>query len=245
MSKQTDFINQLKNHAQILGKQYDLFPSVMIAQAIHESGWGQSGLSLPPNFNMFGIKGSYNGKSVTMKTWEDDGKGNPYWINAQFRKYPSYYESMEDNAKLLSGGLDWDKNFYRGAWRSVAKTYQNATSWLQGRYATDTKYAQKLNDIIKGYNLTQYDNATSIKPIKETTGGSVKMMGTFTCNDTIRVWNQPKTMTTQIATYKKGEPVKFDKVHFVNGYVWLEYPRKVGGKGYLPIAPLTEIWGKF
>ncbi len=42
----------------------DLYASVMIAQAILESGGGQSRLSQAPYFNLFGIKGTYQGQGV-------------------------------------------------------------------------------------------------------------------------------------------------------------------------------------
>ena len=245
MSTQSEFINNLKIHATQLAKKYGLYASVMIAQAIHESGWGESTLSLPPNYNLFGIKGSYNGKSVIMKTWEDDGKGNPYYINASFRKYPSYYESMEDNAKLLRNGISGNPNFYSGTWKEKAKSYREATQWLQGRYATDTQYASKLNAIIQGYNLTKYDtNETTTK----NESGVIEMSGTFKTKHDIFVYSEPKvTVGKHIAMYKKGEVLqKFDKAIFKNGYVWLEYTRggsNLGKKGYIPIAPLTELWG--
>lgn len=161
MSKQTTFINSLKDYAIELSQKYDLYASVMIAQAIHESGWGQSGLSLPPHHNLFGIKGDYNGKSVTMRTWEDDGKGNPYYINAAFRSYPTYKESMEDNAKLLKNGVNWNPRIYAGTWKANTTSYKDATKALTGTYATDTRYADKLNNIIEAYNLTQYDGQKS------------------------------------------------------------------------------------
>lgn len=157
MSNQTNFINSLKDYAIELSQKYGLYASVMIAQAIHESGWGQSGLSLPPHHNLFGIKGDYNGKSVTMRTWEDDGKGNPYYINAAFRSYPTYKESMEDNAKLLKNGVNWNPRIYAGTWKANTTSYKDATKALTGTYATDTRYADKLNAIIDTYNLTQYD----------------------------------------------------------------------------------------
>lgn len=157
MSNQTTFINSLKDYAIELSQKYGLYASVMIAQAIHESGWGQSGLSLPPHHNLFGIKGDYNGKSVTMRTWEDDGKGNPYYINAAFRSYPTYKESMEDNAKLLKNGVNWNPRIYAGTWKANTTSYKDATKALTGTYATDTRYADKLNAIIDTYNLTQYD----------------------------------------------------------------------------------------
>lgn len=76
------------------------YASVMIAQAIVESGWGNSTLASAPNYNLFGIKGSYNGQSVTMPTSE---YVNGQWItvNAAFRKYPSYKESLQDNVTVL------------------------------------------------------------------------------------------------------------------------------------------------
>ncbi len=45
----------------------------MIAQAILESGSGNSALAAPPNYNLFGIKGAYQGQSVSFPTQEDDG----------------------------------------------------------------------------------------------------------------------------------------------------------------------------
>lgn len=154
---QQKFINSISSQAMELCKKYKLYPSVMIAQASLESNWGRSELGTAPNYNLFGIKGSYNGKSVTMKTWEYSDSKGWYQIDAKFAKYPSYKESLEDNAKKLRNGPSWDSSYYKGAWRENAKTYKDATAWLQGRYATDNTYASKLNSLISQYNLTQYD----------------------------------------------------------------------------------------
>ncbi|HBA1104967.1 TPA: autolysin, partial [Enterococcus faecium] len=51
--------------------------------------------------------------------------------------------------------------YYSGAWKSNTRSYTEATAWLQGRYATDTSYASKLNNLIATYNLTQYDSGSS------------------------------------------------------------------------------------
>jgi uncharacterized protein YgiM (DUF1202 family) len=132
-----------------------------MAQAILESGWGASTLTTTAN-NMFGIKGSYNGQYVTMDTYEDDGSGNYYLISAKFRKYPSLKESFEDNAYVLRNTSFSSGNYYySGAWKSNTTSYTQATAWLQGRYATDTSYASKLNNLISTYNLTQYDTGSS------------------------------------------------------------------------------------
>ena len=160
MTELTKFIQtllKLSSHkigesARQLGQENDLYASVMIAQAILESGSGQSGLSSYPHYNLFGIKGSYAGQSAVMQTWEDDGAGNAYTINDAFRSYPSYYESLQDYVAVLKQG------HFAGAWKSNTSSYQDATAALTGVYATDTSYYAKLNNIIETYNLTQYDS---------------------------------------------------------------------------------------
>ena len=145
------FISQIGESARQIGQENDLYASVMIAQAILESGAGQSGLSSYPHYNLFGIKGSYAGQSAYMQTWEDDGYGNAYTINDAFRSYPSYYESLLDYVAVLKQG------HFAGAWKSNTTSYQDATAALTGVYATDTSYYAKLNNIIETYTLTQYD----------------------------------------------------------------------------------------
>ena len=152
------FLNQIIPSATVIAAQNDLYASVMMAQAILESGWGTSTLSKAPNYNLFGIKGEYNGESINMETLEDSGGQNYYPINAEFRKYPSYAESLQDYAALLANGTSWNPTYYAGAWKSNAATYQDATAYLTGRYATDTAYSTKLNRIIAQYGLDQYDN---------------------------------------------------------------------------------------
>ena len=151
------FLNQLIPHAYEIANDNDLYASVMMAQAILESGWGQSGLSLPPYNNLFGIKGNYNGQSAVFDTLEDDGTGNYYGIKDGFRVYPSFHESLEDYADILRHGISGAPYFYAGTWKSNTNSYQDATAWLTGRYATDTSYGTKLNQIIEANDLTKYD----------------------------------------------------------------------------------------
>ena len=154
-----EFIDFIAPFAVEIANAYgkpQLYASVMISQAAHESNFGKSLLSSPPYYNLFGIKGSYNGNSVPMGTWEDLN-GNISNITANFRDYPSYYESMMDYANLLRGGLSTNSNFYSGAWVINTNSYKDATKFLTGTYATDTKYNIKVNNYIEQYNLTQYD----------------------------------------------------------------------------------------
>jgi Muramidase (flagellum-specific) len=157
------FIDYIGNSARKLASNNDLYASVMIAQALVESGWGTSGLASAPNYNLFGIKGDYKGASVNMGTQEDDGTGSLYSISSDFRKYPSYKESLEDYVSLLRGGTSGNSQMYAGAWKSNTNSYKDATKYLTGRYATDTTYADKLNSVIEKYNLTQFDTAATDK----------------------------------------------------------------------------------
>ena len=159
------FIEKVGEDARKLGQEYDVFASVMIAQALIESGSGTSSLSLAPNYNLFGIKGTYQGQSISMATQEDRGNGELYSINSAFRKYPNYAASLGDYVELLRGGISGNDSYYKQTWRSEAKNYLRTTNALTGTYATDTTYGQKLNSIIALYHLTQYDQV-------KTTGGN-------------------------------------------------------------------------
>ncbi|GEK33880.1 glucosaminidase domain-containing protein [Kurthia sibirica] len=153
-----DFINEIGKTAEKVASKYGLYASVMIAQATLESDSGNSELGSEPNYNLFGIKGKFNGQSVLYPTQEDDGKGNMRTINANFRQYPSYEDSMTDYAKLLVNGTSWNKTYYKQTFKSNAATYKEATEALTGRYATDSRYDKKLNALIKQYQLQQYDH---------------------------------------------------------------------------------------
>ncbi|WP_137665523.1 glucosaminidase domain-containing protein [Enterococcus hulanensis] len=159
------FIRKIGEPARKIGQEKGLYASVMIAQAILESASGQSQLAQAPNYNLFGIKGTHNGKSVSMATQEDLGNGTLYVTQAGFRVYENYEDCFNDYAILLKEGLTGDSNYYAGVWKSNAATYQEATKFLTGRYATDTHYNQKLNGLIETYDLTTYDKEIQGAPI--------------------------------------------------------------------------------
>ncbi|WP_069028510.1 LysM peptidoglycan-binding domain-containing protein [Tetragenococcus halophilus] len=159
------FIEEFAAHAAPVAESNNLYASVMIAQAVVESGWGSSALSQAPNHNLFGIKGSYNGQSVTMPTQEYIN-GRYVTVDAAFRKYPSYTASFQDNAALLSTSL------YSGAWKSNTNSYKDATAALTGLYATAPNYNTVLNGIIESYDLTRFDSGNDGGVIDTGTGGN-------------------------------------------------------------------------
>ncbi len=188
-----EFIGSIAETARQLGAENDLYASVMIAQAILESKHGQSGLSSAPNNNLFGMKGKFQNDSVTLETVEDDGSGNLTTVMAEFRKYPSYEESMKDYVQLLRNGVSWNKNFYTGVFKSNTTSYADATKFLTGSYATDSTYNEKLNSLIAKYDLQQYDSPVKNKKTITVADGDSLMHIAQTHNvkvTSIKQWNQ-------------------------------------------------------
>lgn len=150
----TKFIAAIGEQAREVGQENGLYASVIIAQAVLETGSGSSTLSKAPNYNFFGVKGKWRGKSVVMPTTEDGRAGTPSTELAEFRRYDSFMDSLEDYAQLVRGDM---ASLYSGMWRENAPTYIEACDHLQDRYATDESYSAKLQAIIEGYGLTRYD----------------------------------------------------------------------------------------
>lgn len=163
-SQQIQFIQTIAPAAVLIADQYGIYPSVMIAQAALESSWGQSELAMNYN-NLMGTKGSWEGETVKVRTREDVD-GESVYIHTGFSVYDSWSDSLYRYGHLMRNGLDWDSEYYRGTWRENTKNYEEATDWLQGRYATDRSYAKKLKQTIKSFNLDQYDQQDSLENIE-------------------------------------------------------------------------------
>lgn len=168
---QVKFINRIAKAAQKVGREYDLYPSVIIAQAALESDWGRSSLGSAPYNNLFGVKGYFAAHTVTQPTIEYDRHGNKFEIFSNFRRYKDEYDSLKDYAETLKAPL------YNGVHRKKATNYRAATRALLGRYATDPGYDQKLNKLIDTYQLTKYDTdcrnnqAVKVLPIPNKNAG--------------------------------------------------------------------------
>ncbi|HAC5813722.1 TPA_asm: 1,4-beta-N-acetylmuramoylhydrolase [Listeria monocytogenes] len=214
------FIQTIQASSSQIAAENDLYASVMIAQAILESAYGTSELGSAPNYNLFGIKGAYNGQSYTKQTLEDDGKGNYYTITAKFRKYPSYHQSLEDYAQVIRKGPSWNPNYYSKAWKSNTTSYKDATKALTGTYATDTAYATKLNDLISRYNLTQYDSGKTTGGNSGSTGNSSNTGNTNTSNAKIytvvkgdSLWRIANNHKVTVANLKAWNNLKSDFIY--------------------------------
>ena len=132
--------------------RYGVPAAVTIAQAIDESGWGQSALAIRDN-NLFGIKGAGPAGSDMLPTQEYE---NGQWVtrNAAFRVYHNVAESIADHGELLATGPSYQ---HAMADRNLPDAF--ATD-LTGIYATDPQYGSNLIAIMRLYNLYRYDATT-------------------------------------------------------------------------------------
>lgn len=145
-----EFIQVLGSYSH-LAKSKNIYPSVMIAQAILESGLDGSSDLAKQSKNLFGIKGSYKGEGQDWYTLEDEGSGNYYEIQDEFRHYNSYYESISDYLLQLT-----EDERYQDVTRATSPEVQ-IRKIKEAGYATDAYYTTKIIDVINSYNLKKYD----------------------------------------------------------------------------------------
>lgn len=142
---------------ELLSKyESDFFMSIMLAQWALESDYGKSELATEAN-NYTGHKTTgWTGEVYLKDTIEDDGKGNKFVAKSEpFRKYAS----PDEWAKAHASWLQRLPQTYAKA--ISAKTVEEQALALQGTYATDTRYAKKLMDVINANDLTKYDKKES------------------------------------------------------------------------------------
>ena len=144
---QLQFVNDIKQGAVDCYRETGVLPSLTMAQAILETGWGKYRIGN----NVFGIKAgsSWDGKTQRCATKEYRG-GRYVSEMATFRDYDSLSDSIIDHGQLLT------QDFYKPV--RDAKNYKEACKQVQAcGYATSPTYAQNLINIIEEYGLDQWD----------------------------------------------------------------------------------------
>lgn len=155
--EQKTFIERVGKLAAADMKQSGVLASLTIAQAILESGWGKSGLTVKANA-LFGIKAgsSWKGKVYSAKTQECYDGATYTTITALFRAYGSWAESVADHSALLTGLARYKAVVGERDYKTACRAVKAAG------YATDPNYAEKLIQIIDAYGLTAYDGAGTV-----------------------------------------------------------------------------------
>jgi len=152
------FLDKLKPYVLTDMRETKILASLTAAQAFIESSRGNSGLTTKAN-NLFGIKGKYNGQSVQMWTTEYYN-GIPQRVLANFRKYPSWLESVNDHSALFNR-LDRYANL-----RGVTDYVRACNNVQADGYATSPTYSTTLLNTINSYKLYEWDAEVLGHPVE-------------------------------------------------------------------------------
>lgn len=151
-SSRRQFTIDIANYVRKYAPQYGIeVYSPIIAQAIHESGWGESKLSAKYH-NYFGLKcgTKWTGKSVNMSTQEEYSAGTLTTISANFRAY----DSMEEGVK---GYFEFIQLARYANLKGITSPRKYLETIITDSYATGKQYVDHVMNLINLYNLTQFD----------------------------------------------------------------------------------------
>lgn len=155
---QKEFVEMVYNNLKEYAPRYHLkcYP-VIIAQAIMESGWGNSYLAHKNNF--FGLKcGRYwKGKSVNLNTKEEYTEGTLTNIRANFRVYDTPAEGVKGYCEFLMARR------YSNL-KDIADNETYITLLCKDGYATSRSYKKGILNLIATYDLNKY-SYDSVKDI--------------------------------------------------------------------------------
>lgn len=144
-----DFLREVAPAALISAKRNQIFPSVVLAQGVLESGWGRSNLAVQHN-NLFGVKGRKGHRSVLIHTLESV-RGKTVRRDAYFRNFVSWAESISYHGQLLGSS-----HYYQFA-KPIARDAQHYLELIAPRYASQPNYALSVGVLIEGYALDRWD----------------------------------------------------------------------------------------
>ena len=156
-SQRTDFVAVAGRAAQPGQAEFGVPASVTVAQAILESGWGNSDLATD-HHNYFGMKchdrdpGPIAAGCVEVPTKECDAQ-RCWHTTAYFRQYRSMADSYRDHGAFLRDGPRYAKAFDHtdDADRFIAEVHRAG-------YATDPKYTDKIIGLMKQYDLYRFNH---------------------------------------------------------------------------------------
>ena len=154
--KKEEFIQKIAGYVKKYAAAYEIkVCSPIIAQALLESGWGESRLAKDYH-NYFGLKcgTKWQGKSVNLATWEEYEAGTAMVISDYFR----IFDNMEEGVKGYFELLQLPR--YQNLKGITEPGRYLETIWADG-YATSSVYVQKNMELIEQYQLMKYDENAS------------------------------------------------------------------------------------
>jgi flagellum-specific peptidoglycan hydrolase FlgJ len=180
------YIEKYKEVAQTNTEKYGIPASIILGQAILESGSGTGPLSLYAN-NHFGIKCHKDWVGQSVK-YDDDS------IDECFRKYENPYDSFRDHAVFLTSG-----SRYGSLFKLDKKDYKAWANGLKNAgYATDNLYPTKLIGLIERFQLYKYDGGSLFINTNEV----VMQNDVFVSNDSFYIVTKGDTLYSISKAYK-------------------------------------------
>ncbi len=144
---QIGFVQQHAQAARAAQQESGIPASFMLAQAAHESGWGQHPIRHADGRsanNLFGIKAGANWKGDVAEVMTTEViAGQAHSVKAKFRAYASPAESFNDYARMIS-----DNPRYARVLENTGSAPHFAQELQRAGYATDPHYADKLTRTI-------------------------------------------------------------------------------------------------
>ena len=127
------------------------YPSAIIAQAICESGWGDSKLASKYH-NYFGLKcgSSWSGKSVNMTTKEEYKVGTITNIRDNFRVFDDFDDGIRGYFEFINTSR------YKNL-KGVKSPEEYVRRLKADGYATSSKYVDNIMRVIRDNKLTRFD----------------------------------------------------------------------------------------
>ena len=149
-----NFINTISTIVMNInnGREKHILPSVAIAQACLESGYGTSAIMMKANA-VYGIKAgrTWTGKVYSAKTKECYDGVYYTTITDLFRAYDSLEESVADYYDLITSSYRYKDAVNE---RDYIKCI---TAIKEGGYATSPTYIKNICKVIEDNNLTRFD----------------------------------------------------------------------------------------
>ena len=145
-----EFIEWIAPSAVKICGEYNLYPSVCMAQAAVESGWGEACIG---EYNLFGRKAVSGDKSITLQTSEQNDDGSWIEIDAPFKLYDSLDEAIRDYCILLT-----EEPCYMPALIFIGKDRDAYIEAMAQVYATSQEYHNSIKNTIEANDLGKFDS---------------------------------------------------------------------------------------
>ena len=145
----SEFLTALSPMVLNASRAHGVLPSITLAQAVLESGWGRSQLTRDYH-NLFGVKAGSSSQRIRVASREHmRGRLRP--SHQTFRRYESKAQSIAAHAELLA--TDRRYAHARPHWTDRHRFLAS----IAPRYASSPNYPNAVNEIIDLYDLDRWD----------------------------------------------------------------------------------------